>query len=138
MDPIKDSDILKDVDELLKRREAREEQKKLDAPISKVEAIKADRTPQGTGQLVIGGIPVDVFDIEAMVIKVSPTDMKTLLRYDGVRQIEQVLNNPRLIDSNKVKFNWWIIIIIIIIAAIGGAVILFGPKLLAMFGGLMP
>ena len=130
------ADILKEVEEIIKRREARKEVKNLEAPLVKVDTIKRDRTPRGTGASICFGVPIDVFDLEDMVIKVSPTDLKTMLRFEDSRIIEQMRNSERISGEGKKGFNWSWILIIIIIAAIALGVLLFLPKIMAWLGGL--
>jgi len=134
------TDILKEVEKLVDNQ-SKTQQPKMDTPITRYEEIKKERTPIGKGQMVIGGIPWDVHSLESYILRVSPLEMKTLLRYDAIRNVELVLNNQRPKDLNKNEFNYSIIIWIIIIIAIIGFLVLFGPKIIAfvsqMAGGVV-
>jgi len=131
-----EAELLKDVEEIVKRREARREEKAIDAPMVKVDMIKKNRTPPGTGSSVVFGIPIDVFDLEDMVIKVSPTDLKTMLRFESSRIIEQMRNSERISSDQKKDFNWSIVLWIVIIAAIACGVLIFLPKILGFLGAI--
>jgi len=104
----------------------------------KVDIVKKDRTPPGTGASVVFGIPIDIFDLEELVLRVSPTDLKTMLNYNTSRIIEQMRNSERISADKKSTFNWAIILYIIIIVAVIGAVVLFLPKILGALGGVIP
>lgn len=131
------AELLKDIEEIVKRREARAEKKDISAPMVKVNMIKKNRTPPGTGRSIVFGIPIDVFDLEDMVIKVSPTDLKTMLRFESSRIIEQMRNSERISSDDRKPFNWTIILVLIIIIAIVVGVLLFLPKILAFLGGVV-
>jgi len=129
------AEILKEVEEIVKRREAREEQRNIDAPLIKADLVKKDRTPPGTGQSIVFGVPIDIFDLEEMVLRVSPTDLKTVLSYNTSRIIEQMRNSERISPEGKKAFNWSIILWIIIIAAVALGVLFFLPKIMSILGG---
>lgn len=134
-------DILKEVEELV-NKQAKDKKPLMETPITKMEEIKKDRTPSGKGEMVIGGIPWDVHSLESYILRVSPLEMKTLLRYDAIRNVELVLNNQRPRDLKKNEFNWGILIWIVIIVAIIGFLVLFGPSIITfvsqMAGGVVP
>jgi len=131
------NDILKEVEDLIdERQREKRQQPKPELPVMKYEEIKSNRTPQGKGEMIIGGIPWDVHALESYILRVSPLEMKTLLRYDAIRNVELVLNNQRPKDLKKNDFNWSILIWIIIIVAILGFLVLIGPKILQALGGM--
>lgn len=130
------AELLQNLEELEKRREARKDVKDMNAPLVKIDTIKKDRTPPGAGQSIIFGVPLDIFSLEDLVIRVSPTDLKTMLRFEDSRIIEQMRNSERISGEGKKKFNWSIILIIIIIAAIALGVLLLLPKIMAFLGGI--
>lgn len=133
-----ESEILKHVEDILSRREKREEVKQITTPMSKVDAIEKNRTPEGMGKIHYMGIPVDLFDIESLILKVSPVDIRTLMRYEGSRLTEQILNHPRLSGEEKTGFNWKIILYILIFVGIALGVLFFLPKIASIFGGFLP
>jgi len=123
--------IENEVDKIIYAKEEiknkKEKTKRLQAPIQQVKHILKTRSPKGKKEIVIGGIPIDVFDIEDMVIKVSPSDMKTVLRYDNARVIEHMRNTQRPKLSTLGEGNWTLLIILIIAAG--------GFLMFALFGG---
>ena len=132
------AEILKEVEEIVKRREAREEERDIKTPLAKVDTIKENRTPRGTGASIMFGVPFDVFDLEDILIRVSPTDLRTMLRLENVRVAEQMRNSPRLSQEKKSDFNWSILLWILIIAAIGIAAVFLLPRILNALGGFIP
>jgi len=101
-------------------------------PIKEIEEIIANRTSPGVGEIIIGGVPVDVFDIEGMAIKVSPTDMKTVMRYDNARIIEYMRNTkrPKKLEGGRSNSLIWILAIVGIVAAI---FVFFGQDIVNFF-----
>ena len=138
MKPEEQAELLKEIEEVVKRREARTEKKNMQAPLVKIDTIQKNRTPAGTGRSIVLGVPIDVFDLESIYIESHPTDLKTILRYEGSRIIEQMRNNERVTGEKKSTFNWTFIVIIIVVAAIGLGAIFFGPKIIAMLQGVIP
>jgi len=140
MKPEEQAELLKEIEEIVKRREVRAEKKNMQAPLVKIDTVQKNRTPVGTGRSIVLGVPIDVFDLESIYIESHPTDLKTILRYEGSRIIEQMRNNERITgEGKKSGFNWTIIlIIIVVIAAIGLGVIFFLPKIMSVLGGLIP
>jgi len=132
---LEDSELLKDIEQVIAQHEKREKQKPAEAPIATLEQIRKDRTQEGVGELVLGGVPIDVHSIESLLIKISPLEIKTILRYNDVKATEQVLNTTRPQTKKKSDFNWTLIIILIV-AIVG--IVIFGvlilPKILAMVG----
>lgn len=118
------------------KKEEKDEKKAHELPpIQRVKEIKKKRSPKGAGEVVIGGIPVDVFDIEDMIIKVSPSDMKTVQRYDNARVIEQMRNTQRPKLASLGEMNWGLILLLVI-AAIGFLMIfLFGGDIMKVLSG---
>ena len=91
--------------------------------------------------IIIKGTPVDVFALNDIVIKTSPSDMKTVLRYDTARIVESIMNVKRAEKEAKAEpLNWGLIILLLVVAgaAVGG--IFFAPQIIdfltGMFGGL--
>ncbi len=130
------AEILKGVEDIIKRREAREERKNMDAPLVKADVLKKNRTPPGAGRSVTFGVPIDIFDLEELVLRVSPTDLKTILNFNSSRIIEQMRNSERISADKKEPFSWSIILWIIIIIAIAGGVLIFLPRIMGALGGL--
>ena len=136
LDTSLEDEVDKQLKTFIKEEKKKEtEKKRLNAPIQQVKVIKEKRSPKGKREIVIGGIPIDVFDIEDMVIKVSPSDMKTVLRYDNARVIEHMRNTARPKLSTLGESNWTIIILLIL-AAVGCLIFaLFGGDILKALGG---
>lgn len=124
-----DDNIHEEIDKKLKDKEKKTLRH---APIQKVRELTNNRSPKGEKEVIIGGIPVDVFDIEDMVIKVSPSDMKTVLRYDNARVIEHMRNTQRPKLDSALEGKGGLLILLLIVA--GGFLVfaLFGGDILAM------
>lgn len=127
------SEILRDIKQIVEGRKQREDKKIIEAPLTQVETIQNRRTLPGEGKLWIGGIPVDVFSIEDMIIKVSPADVKTLMRLDSSRTIEMMKNNVREYSEKRGNVNWGLLMLIL---AIGAGVFLFIYFVLPSIGGI--
>jgi len=126
------SELLKDIEEIVKKRKQREEVKTLEAPLSQVDSIMQNRTVPGEGRLLLGGLPVDVFSIEDFIVRVSPADIKTLMRLDGSRIIEMMKNNPReIVENKRSKINWGLIFLIIMIGVGAFVLIWLGLPMLS-------
>jgi len=132
------SKLLEEIDETIK--EPKEDKSIIEPPLTQVHNIRKERSIPGDGEIIIGGIPVDVFSIEDMVIKVSPADMKTVLRYDNARVIEVMRNTKRPKLSTLGETNWSIFIILAIVAGLALVFLLFGEDILgfiqSIFSGI--
>ena len=93
-------------------------------PLALLKEIKKLPSPKGTFPIVIGGRPVDLHAIEEYVVRTSPFAIKTLMRYDHAKNIEEIKNyakGPNL----KIKSGMLILIIITVFLLIGGIVMIF-------------
>ena len=87
---------------------------------------------------MIGGRSVDLHAFEDYLVwKVSPYQLRTLLRYHNVRTIEEV-KNYSLRPSLKMKSGTLVLIVLAIIFLIGGlCIFMFMPELTEMFKGFI-
>jgi hypothetical protein len=71
-----------------------------------------------------------------MLIKVSPADVKTLMRLDSSRTIELMKNNIREVQEKRTKWNWGLIFLIIMIG-VGIFFFIYWilPNIGSIFGG---
>ena len=127
------SELLKDIKQNIDK--AKEEKNKSTAPLTQVDELKQDRSEPGEGEVIIGGVPVDVFDIENLVIKVSPSDMKTLMRYDNARVIEHMRNTARPKLAALSGTNWNTFYILAAVAGAGLLIFLFWEDIVRLFSG---
>jgi len=127
--------VLSEIEKMVKERE-KAAHPKPDTPITKLEEVKRHRTKRGKGQMVLCGIPWDVHAIESYILKISPLEMKTILRYDAIRNIEMTLNNKRPHAPKGSGISFTLIIVIVIIIAVAAFAILFGPMIMDALGGL--
>jgi len=130
------SELLKDIEKVIERKQAREQEDKLAKPITQLEEVKQNRAPVGKGKMILAGVPVDLFTVEDFVIKASGTDVDSLLSFDRARMAEMIRNNERPTDKKSIDFNWTILLFIIIAPAAGLLIFMFLPKIMDMFGGL--
>ncbi len=132
------SDLLDDIKEHIsdKVKDKDKDKEESTAPLVQVDELKKNRSEPGKGEIVIGGVPVDVFSIENMVIKVSPSDMKTLLRYDNARVIEYMRNTARPKVIALGGTNWNILYVLAIAGGIGLVVFLFWEDIIGLFSGI--
>ena len=108
------------------------------SPLNIAKSVERNPTPPGICNIMIGGRPIDLHTFEDyMVWKVSPYQLRTLLRYHNARTIEEI-KNYSLRPSLKVKSGTFVIIIIFILMIIGAiAVFMFSPQLTEMFKGFV-
>jgi len=131
------SEILKDIKQVIDKRREREEEAKVERPLTYLEEIKEKRTPVGKGKMVIAGVPVDLFAVEDFVIKASGTDVDSLLSFERARFSEMIRNNQRPEDVKKpFEFNFMWILFIIIAAAAGLLIFIFLPRIMEVIGGM--
>lgn len=121
------------------QEESYEEQYK-DVPIKKALDIKKSPTPKGYFPTVISGIPVDLHSLEEYIVKTSPFAIKTLLRYDNARNIEDIKNySTKTAGKKKADARFFLFLMLAIVLAVGGiAVIFFMPEILQMIQGIAP
>lgn len=100
--------------------------------------IENNPMPPGICEILIGGRPIDLHMFEDyMVWRISPYQMRTVLRYRTARIMEEIKNYS---SSPKAKFGSNIFILIIIAAAfavVGIMVLLYMPQIMAFFKGFM-
>jgi len=100
--------------------------------------IEDNPMPPGICEVMIGGRPIDLHMFEDyMVWRISPYQMRTVLRYRTARIMEEIKNYS---SSPKAKFGSNIFILIIIAAIfliVGIAILMFMPQLTEMFKGFI-
>lgn len=112
-----------------------------DVPIKKSLDIKKKPTPKGYYETIIAGVPVDLHSLEEYIVKTSPFAIKTLLRFDNARNIEDIKNYSTKggVSRKKLDSKFFILIILSIALAVGGIIVMFFmPELIAMFQGMTP
>jgi len=111
-----------------------------DIPIKKAIDIKRTPTPKGYFPTVISGIPVDLHALEEYIVKTSPFSIKTLLRYDSARNIEEIKNySTRTTGKKKADAKFFLLLMLAVCLLVGGVVVIFFmPELIAMFKGMAP
>lgn len=107
-------------------------------PVAIAKSVEMNPTPPGICEIMIGGRPIDLHAFEDYLVwKVSPYQLRTLLRYHNVRTIEEV-KNYSLRPSLKMKSGTLILIVLAILFLIGGlAVFMFMPQITEMFKGII-
>ena len=107
-------------------------------PVKIATEIEDMPTPPEICQVMIGGRPIDLHSFEDyMVWRISPYQMRTVLRYRTARIMEEIKNYS---SSPKAKFGGNIFIMIIFIAlmlVIGIGVLMFMPQITAFFKGFI-
>ena len=107
-------------------------------PVKIATDIEDFPTPPGICEVMIGGRPIDLHAFEDyMVWRISPYQMRTVLRYRTARIMEEIKNYS---SSPKVKMggNFFIMIMIVIIMlVVGVAVLMFMPQLTGFFKGFI-
>lgn len=111
-----------------------------DVPIKRAIDIQKKPTPKGYFPTIISGIPVDLHALEEYIVKTSPFAIKTLLRFDNARNIEEIKNySTKSSGKKKMDSKFFLLLFLGIALAIGGIlVIFFMPELIGMFKGMAP
>lgn len=107
-------------------------------PVSIAKNVENHPTPPGICEIMIGGRPIDLHAFEDYLVwKVSPYQLRTLLRYHNARTIEEI-KNYSLRPALKLKSGTLVLIVAAILMLIGGlAIFIFMPELTAMFKGFV-
>ena len=104
-------------------------------PLALLKEVKKLPSKKGTYGMVLGGRPVDLHSIEDYVARISPYAIKTLMRYDHAKNIEEIKNyakGPNL----KMKGGTLMLIIFIIMMLVGGLIMIFFlPDIMQTFAG---
>jgi len=123
-------------EEYEKQIEDDEEEKSYDdVPIKLARQIKRKPTPKGYFRTVLFGIPVDLHALENYIVRTSPFAIKTLMRYDNSRIIEEIKQYGTTSTGKKkldAKFFFFLIFLIIIVV-VGIILMLKGPEIMNMF-----
>jgi len=105
-------------------------------PVRIATSIEDNPMPPGICEILIGGRPIDLHMFENyMVWRVSPYQMRTVLRYRTARIMEEIKNYS---SSPKAKMggNFFIMLIIIIIMLVVGiGIFTYMPQITAFFKG---
>ena len=101
------------------------------SPLSILDEIKQKPMPKGTYPTVIQGIPVDLHILEDYMIKISPYNIRTIMRYHNARTIEEIKSYARFGSGMKMNSKT----IIWILLAIGMAIL--GIFFVFMMPGIM-
>ena len=107
-------------------------------PTKLAKEIERNPTPHGIGRIMIGGRPIDLHMFEDyMVWKVSPYQLRTVLRYRNARIMEEIKNYSSV---PIVKLKMGNIILIIAAAGLGllgFLIITMMPQITAFFKGII-
>jgi len=107
-------------------------------PTALAKQIEQNPTPHGIGRLLIGGRPIDLHMFEDyMVWKISPYQLRTVLRYRNARVMEEIKNYSS-VPVVKLKFgSIMLIIIAIVMGVVGFLVVTSMPQVMEMFKGFL-
>ena len=110
------------------------------SPLAILEEIKNWPAPKGAYPTIIGGRPVDLHELEDYLLKISPHNIKTVMRYHNARVIEEM---RRYAGTKGKKFDMKTLMLIMLAAGMGilGIILLlYWPQILAgmkgLFGGI--
>lgn len=104
-------------------------------PLSILDEIKNKRIPKGTAPVLIQGIPVDLHSLEDYIISISPYNIKTLMRYNNARILEEIKGYSKF-GTGKINSKMLILIMLAAgMAVLGIIMIMFMPQIMAMFQG---
>jgi len=104
------------------------------SPLAILDEIKKAPSPKGMFPMLIGGRPVDLHAIEDYVVRISPYNIKTILRYHNARTIEEIKGYGRFGGAMKMNGKTILIILLAIGMAIGGIFfIMFLPQIMQSF-----
>jgi len=108
-------------------------------PVSIAKNVENHPTPPGVCEIIIGGRPIDLHMFEDYLVwKVSPYQLRTLLRYHNARTIEEI-KNYSLRPTLKLKSGTLMLVIVAILMLVGGlAIFMFMPEITAMLQGYVP
>ena len=132
------SELLRDIEETVKRRQAREDERASESPAKLYEAVKKNRTLPGEGSMNLCGAVVDVHAIEDFFLAMSGTDLMSLVELENIRTVRQVLADQHEVTAaNRKPFPWFWVLLAILIAGVALLVMfVFGPQILGFFKGM--
>jgi len=106
-----------------------------DVPIQVARDIKKKPTPKGYFRTVISGIPVDLHSLEDYIVKTSPFAIKTIMRFDNARNIEEIKQySTKSTGKKKLGIGFFILIMFLVIMVIVGILLMMkGPELIEFF-----
>ena len=117
-------------------KQEEEEPNLYDNPLAILDEIKKQPSPKGTLPAIIGGRPVDLHILEDYVVKISPYQLRTVLRYHNARTIEEIRNYSQRFGTTKMKGSTILIILLAIgMAVIGLFAMMYLPQIIKMFVG---
>lgn len=123
--------------QIMRQYPEKDDEEEDNSPLSIVKEIKENPSQKGTFPTVIGGTPVDLHILEDYLVRTSPYALKTVMRYHNARNMEEIKNYSRG-PNLKVNSKMWIMIILLIgVVCLGVFMIMFMPKIMAMFQGGM-
>ena len=108
------------------------------SPVKLATEIERDSTPKGAFEIMIGGRPIDLHQLENyMVWKTSPYVIKTLMRYNNAKTLEEVKNySSRRRGGGSLNLKSLMLILLCVGMAIAGVVmVMFMPQIMAFFKG---
>jgi len=107
------------------------------SPLSILDEIKNAPTPKGAHKTIIGGVPVDLHALEDYIIRISPYNIKTLMRYHNARTLEEIKGYSKFGGFKMNTKSIILIIAAIAMALLGIFFIFFMPKIMAGLQGGM-
>jgi len=106
------------------------------SPLSILDEIKNKRLPKGTAPVIIQGVPVDLHILEDYIISISPYNIKTLMRYNNARILEEIKGYSKFGIGMKVNSKAIILILLAVgMAVLGIIFIMFMPQIMQMLQG---
>jgi hypothetical protein len=105
-----------------------------EGPLGVINEIKEDPIPIGVNREVICGTPIDWHAIEDFTVSISPYKFVTLMKLNKQILREQLMKYAKKPSQISGKF---LIMLLVIggLAILGIVVIMYLPKIIAMFGG---
>jgi len=106
-----------------------------DVPIQLARDVKKSPTPKGYFRTIVSGIPVDLHSLEDYIVKTSPFAIKTLMRFDNARVIEEIKQySTKTTGKKKLGIGFFLLIMFLIIIVIVGILLMLkGPELIEFF-----
>ena len=106
-----------------------------DVPIKIARDIKKRPTPKGYFRTTLFGIPVDLHCLEDYIVKTSPFAIKTLMRFDNARNIEEIKQySTKTTGKKKLDGKFFLMIgVAIIVLCLGAVMLLKGPEIMQFF-----
>jgi len=106
-----------------------------DIPIQVSRDIKKAPTPKGYFRTIISGVPVDLHSLEDYIVKTSPFAIKTLMRFENARNVEEIKQySTKSTGKKKLGIGFFLMILFLIIMVVVGILLMMkGPQIIEFF-----